>query len=305
MIEFFGSLAAVAVFIFLLSLLQYGIDQGISYRTRHADKESNSADEPEENISKPYGGLVADAIHAYRRGRQTDERERAKRERATIVVLIITAIFAAAAATVAGVSAWIFQGQLDESARQTAIAQQSFIASTRPWLQVTIAPIEVAISRNVIAIANFAVVISNLGHSPALHVVVEPEVIADNFRIIMPDAKAGPACKPIRSRPSVDQMTDPLVIFPNGPFTKNLQYTFQPLAVPKGAFIFGISVCAYYVVDGLPAVRATGVVANLARKMGCDPETKLCGNMFDSGLSRTYPRNELEIVPDSVRVTAD
>jgi Na+-transporting methylmalonyl-CoA/oxaloacetate decarboxylase gamma subunit len=102
MYEFLLGLAVVAVFIFLLNILQHGISTTIS---SHADAQRDTANG---------SASVAAAIHAYRHLRQVEERNRATREWVTIIVLAVTAVFAFLAAGAAGVSAWIFSGQLGE-----------------------------------------------------------------------------------------------------------------------------------------------------------------------------------------------
>jgi hypothetical protein len=115
LIGFFLPLAGLAILIFLLSLLmQYSIYGNISKQGGNAEVQDPAADEEEGNINQTRRDPIADAIHAYRRSRRTDEGERAQRERVTIVVLGVTAIFAFLAAAAAGYSAWIFLGQLGE-----------------------------------------------------------------------------------------------------------------------------------------------------------------------------------------------
>jgi hypothetical protein len=80
----------------------------------------HAANKHESNVNEADRSPVADAIHSYRRRRETHERERAKRERVTIVVLVFTAVFAFLAAIAAGVSALIFSGQLGEM-HQTSV----------------------------------------------------------------------------------------------------------------------------------------------------------------------------------------
>jgi len=104
--------SGIVVLIFLLSLLQYGINGGISQDDSKAGEENDASNKSEENVNQARHGPIADAIHTYRRYCHADERGRAQRERVTIVVLISTAIFAFLAAVAAGVSAWGFQGQL-------------------------------------------------------------------------------------------------------------------------------------------------------------------------------------------------
>lgn len=111
---FFVTLAGTAILIFLLSLLQHGIEGDVSKDAGNAGEEQRASNEQDRNINETGHGLVADAIHTYRRGRETDEYARAKRERVTIIALVATAVFALFAAGAAGISAWFFYGQLGE-----------------------------------------------------------------------------------------------------------------------------------------------------------------------------------------------
>jgi hypothetical protein len=114
LLEFFIGIVVISVLIYLLSLLQYGIEGKLFQDAGNANKESHPSEEQERNIGEANNGSIADAIHAYRRRRETDESDRAKRERVTIVALVATAVFAALAAGTACVSAIIFSGQLGE-----------------------------------------------------------------------------------------------------------------------------------------------------------------------------------------------
>jgi hypothetical protein len=115
LIGFFLPLAGLALRIFLLSLLtQYSIYGNIGKQSGNAEAQDPAADEQEGDINQIRRDPIADAIHAYRRSRRTDEGDRAQRERVTIVVLGVTAIFALLAAAAASYSAWIFLGQLGE-----------------------------------------------------------------------------------------------------------------------------------------------------------------------------------------------
>jgi hypothetical protein len=125
--EFFLPLAGIAVVIFLLNLLQYGIDSAPLTDTHDPDELHQATAKRDTGIDRRPDRAVADAIDTYRRAHETDDRERAKRERITIIVLIMTAIFAFAAAVAAGISAWIFQGQLREMQTANTVVQRAFI----------------------------------------------------------------------------------------------------------------------------------------------------------------------------------
>lgn len=216
MLEFFISLVGVAIIIFLLSLLQYGIDQGIPYGARHANKESNSTDESKKNISESYGSLVADAIHTYRRGRHTDERERAKRERATIVVLFLTAIFAAAAAIAAGISAWVFGGQLGEMRKET-------IAANRAWISPVTARVTspIDITHDLV----FAITYKNTGKEPANNFAGPPK--GEEFGSInMPTA--GQTLFDVFKEKTIINICDTTVVDTNITIYQNVAMDYKP-----------------------------------------------------------------------------
>lgn len=102
----FGGLSIV---IGLLSLLSSAIDALNSSKTSNASYErSPSADQQEHRHP------VAAAIKSYQNQRDSDERDRSKREVITIKVLTATGGFALIAAGAAIYSAWVFQGQLTE-----------------------------------------------------------------------------------------------------------------------------------------------------------------------------------------------
>src|SRR5712672_3396753 len=87
LIGFFLPLAGLAISIFLLSLLmQYGIYGNIGKQGGNAEAQDPAADEQEGDINQTRRDPIADAIHAYRRSRRTDEGERAQRERVTAIL---------------------------------------------------------------------------------------------------------------------------------------------------------------------------------------------------------------------------
>src|SRR5579864_1532945 len=114
-IIFFGALTCLILLIFLLNLILSAIDREQSEETGDSENAHGSPNNQEGHTD--YDRLVsqiADAIHAYRRYRRSDEHHRAKRENVTVVVLGLTAIFALFAAGAAIYSAWIFSHQLNE-----------------------------------------------------------------------------------------------------------------------------------------------------------------------------------------------
>jgi hypothetical protein len=122
---FFIPLGALAIVIFLLSLLQYSINSDVPESARDFYEKHRASDENQENIERADYRLVADAIHAYRRRRQADERHRAQREKITTIVLTFTAIFALVAALAAIYSALIFQGQFGEMQIASKLTRES------------------------------------------------------------------------------------------------------------------------------------------------------------------------------------
>ena len=127
---FLTLLAGTAILIFLLSLLQYGIEADISKDASNAGEDQQSPSKQDKNINETGHGPVADAIHAYRRGRETDEQARAKRERVTIIALVAAAVFALFAAVAAGISAWFLYGQLGEM-HQASIDTGNLVKTAR------------------------------------------------------------------------------------------------------------------------------------------------------------------------------
>jgi hypothetical protein len=109
---------------------------------------------------------------AYRRRRETDERERAKRERVTIVVLVATAIFAFLAAIAAGVSAWIFQGQLAETQRALQDSREALERTQSAWIgpvDAEIDPDDTPLTARPAEI-RLRVIYQNTGREPAIDV---------------------------------------------------------------------------------------------------------------------------------------
>ncbi|MBV9862976.1 MAG: hypothetical protein JO267_12620 [Alphaproteobacteria bacterium] len=116
---FAAFVVGLVLLIFLLSLLLSAVNGEPSEGDRETS-ESDAADQQTNNSGNQHLlAAIADAIHAYRRHRHTSERNSAYRERVSIVVLGITAMFALGAGVAAIYSAVIFQGQLGEMRQAT------------------------------------------------------------------------------------------------------------------------------------------------------------------------------------------
>jgi hypothetical protein len=170
--EFLLSMAGFAVILFLLGMLQYKLDNTVSGCADDAEITGDGADKGNENIPPSDVSPVAEAIHTYRRDRQTQESERAKRERITINVLITTAIFAFIAAIVGGYSARVFFGQLEEMHETSVDTKKAMIAANRAW----ISPISARIASSIDTAHDLVFVIQyrNTGREPANNFVGPP-----------------------------------------------------------------------------------------------------------------------------------
>ncbi len=108
---FAAFVVGIILLIFMLSLLLNAVNGHQSERDGDTG-ECHAADQQTDNAGyEQLSGAIADAIHTYRRDRRADERNRSSRERATIVVLGVTAILALFAAASAIYSAVIFTRQ--------------------------------------------------------------------------------------------------------------------------------------------------------------------------------------------------
>ena len=113
-ITFFACLAFLATLIWGLSLVSSFVSN------RDADQATKTAKKqylPQKGTQDPINQhlvTIKNVIETYREECNAQDRQNTKRDKITVFVLVLTAIFAAAAAVAAGVSAWIFQGQLDE-----------------------------------------------------------------------------------------------------------------------------------------------------------------------------------------------
>jgi hypothetical protein len=135
---FFLPLIGVALVIFLLSLIQSSIDEGMSQRAGQSDNERGRTESNDEvRIGNTCVDSIATAIGAYQDQRDSHERERARRDHKTIIVLGLTAVFALLAAAAAIYSDWIFQGQLKEMQITTGLTKDSFTVVQRAFITIT------------------------------------------------------------------------------------------------------------------------------------------------------------------------
>jgi len=171
---FLVCLAVLAVFIAILAALssiiqKWVCDQGCdpSKRAQAADNEDQHRDQLEEvgvvsGVDSHAVNVVAHAIDAYHHKRDTHERARSKSEKVTIIVLGMTALFAALAAAASLVSDWIFYKQLVDSRNATIIANRAWIAPSRMvlnWPLEIPGPVRVSLA------------VENTGREPAIDVV--------------------------------------------------------------------------------------------------------------------------------------
>jgi hypothetical protein len=170
--SFAAFVVGLVVLIFLLTLLL----SAVSYQPPESNRNTGESDTAQQQARdadyQQFAATIADAIHTYRRDRRADERYRAHRERATIVVLGVTSIFAFFAAGAAIYSAVIFGSQLGEMHRAT-VDSGELVSSARDTEEKQLrAYVSV---RPVGTISNFApngkptkvIIISNDGQTPA------------------------------------------------------------------------------------------------------------------------------------------
>jgi hypothetical protein len=121
---FLLGLAGLAIFIFLLNLLQSTIQQWMGDKTHAADNQEASAkdrldqdQELQEQLVEPVlinrMDAIANAIRAYHKTRDIRDLRRLRNEQITIIALSFAALFAFLTFLAAGISDWIFSGQLD------------------------------------------------------------------------------------------------------------------------------------------------------------------------------------------------
>ena len=195
--------------------------------------------------------------------------------------------------------------QAQQSIAQTGIAQQGIIATTRPWIEISIIPTRVAVGEQ-LADVEFDAQFLNVGRSPANHLLIEPTITTDMNKIMKMDWMTT-ACKPIAERLHVDALQDtPTVVFPQHTFIKTERFIWNTNELSKMPFGVGASICAYYTFDGSDVPHATSIIFQLSRKFVCDgPHNTKCGNMFYSDVWRAYQSNDLTIIPETIRIAAD
>jgi Na+-transporting methylmalonyl-CoA/oxaloacetate decarboxylase gamma subunit len=164
---FILGLAALGILIWLLSLLSSNISHSDAKGTADPAEENDTADKLQYDTKRQQGvTAIANAIDAHRRGRQSQERDRSKREKITIAVLGATAIFALLAAIAAIASAWIFQGQLSEMHKSAEVSRRALEGVERPVLTIT-PPKYVAVPANQKILdpqrTTYAVIVENIG----------------------------------------------------------------------------------------------------------------------------------------------
>ena len=157
----FVAIAAFILLIFLLSLILIAID-GPQAEQDWADTEDNRnpSNDTDHRGNQVLISTIAEAIHTYRRYRHSDEHNRARRERVTIVVLGLAAIFALFAAAAAFWSGVTLQAQLTETRDEQ-----------RPWIGPPLITVEVITGQ-----LHFTQHFKNVGKSPTTGYIVD-EVI--------------------------------------------------------------------------------------------------------------------------------
>lgn len=155
---FFGFICALAALIWFLSLISETINDTDSDEAGNTSEEQKTSQQFQSDAGNQLLG-IQNAIDAYRKERRAQERKSSKREKVTIAVLAITALFAAGAVIAGGVSAWIFQAQLNESRNEQ-----------RAW----IAPIGLQIPDNFksfnVSNTRMGFAVQNVGKEPAQNV---------------------------------------------------------------------------------------------------------------------------------------
>jgi hypothetical protein len=98
--------------------------------------------------------------------RHPEEQGRTKREKATLVVLTITAIFAVGGFGASLYADWVFNRQLGEMRSEK-----------RAWVEITIIkPNNLIVSKSNVSV-NVTIYLRNLGHTPAIDVVTSPKFV--------------------------------------------------------------------------------------------------------------------------------
>jgi len=109
---FFACLAALAILIWILSLISMAVDNGEADEAGEAAEEQNAAINLQKRTKNQPLVAIQNVIDAYRKERRSQDRKSGKHEKITIVLIGASAIGAAVAAIFAGLSVWIFQDQL-------------------------------------------------------------------------------------------------------------------------------------------------------------------------------------------------
>lgn len=154
-ILFLGSLIFLILLIFVLSSLSSFLDRQKSSTPNNEEHYSDHG-----NASN----TLVDEIHVYRQDRRVEARYRENREKITIIVLGLTAIFALGTAAASVFANTIFYEQLDETRKEQ-----------RPWvsLDMTLAgPLTFDINGGGVEIN---IVMKNWGTQPAQNVTVNPQ----------------------------------------------------------------------------------------------------------------------------------
>jgi len=158
-----------AILIWLLSLISMAVSDDVSDETGNAEKKDDTATELKNNTRYKGFAAIQDAIDSYHQSRKADGHKQNKREKIGIVLVGATAVFALLATVAAGVSAIIFQGQLN-----------SMEADQRPWIGITgIEAREWPIHTKDRATYKLTFDLKNLGKSPAQVLVRAAVIITD------------------------------------------------------------------------------------------------------------------------------
>lgn len=171
-------LGILATLIVLTTLLSSILQQWMRDGRHNAGDEPRSADEKSTDTpnSPSHSGkstlegsidAVANAIGAYHRKRDSHDYEQRKADKITVVILTITACFAAIAAIAGAISDWIFFAQLNEMR-----------ADGRPWIRIdavepsdlTWLPEKFRVSASGWGNMSPRITVSNVGKSPAFAV---------------------------------------------------------------------------------------------------------------------------------------
>jgi hypothetical protein len=178
---FAAFVVGIVVLIFLLSLLLSAINNEQSQSNGETDQRKPSQQHTNNTSYQHLATTIADAIHTYRHYRRADDRHRAQRERVSISILGLTAIFAFFAAIAGIVSAVFFYGQLSEmrigaadtkklaeAASKQATAAERLATNDRAWLLIAFDSFDPGTEAGLLATYNSNFSIHNYGTSPAI-----------------------------------------------------------------------------------------------------------------------------------------